>query len=145
MATFINKGFTTVNQFLIFICSFLIMQALHAEVIAEAITTSEESKVLTLLNNFCGDSWCEGAYDIHFKAIEFTTDQEIFILASAVPMDSNFDSKTNSVSLHCLIAEPSIIMDTLTKKENEQLYEAEQRLYDVVSECIDTALYSKPI
>ena len=121
------------------------MQTLHAEVIAEAITTSEESKVLTLLNNFCGDSWCEGSYDIHFKAIEFTTDQEIFILASAIPMDSNFESKTNSVSLHCLIAEPSIIMDTLTKKENEQLHEAEQRLYDVVSECIDTELYSKPI
>ena len=145
MNVFIYKGLTTVNHFLILISSLFIIQTLQAKVRTESITAKQETKVLMLLNNFCGDSWCEGSYDIHFKAIEFTPNDEIYILASATPMDSNYDSKTSSVALHCQIVEPSIIMDTLTAKENEQLYEAEQRLYEAVSDCIDSALYSKPI
>ena len=131
--------------FLFFISSLVVIQSLHAAISAEAISAKEEVKVLTLLNNFCGDSWCEGAYDIHFKAIEFTPYNEIYILAAVTPMDSHYDTKNNSVALHCQVFDHSVITDTLTTTENDQRYEAEQRLYEVVSECIDTALYSKSI
>ena len=145
------------KHILIFICSLFTIQTLQADMLAKSITTQEENTVLTLLNNFCGDSWCEGDYDILFNQIQFTPNDEIFILASATPMSANLDvnsdsnsnsdldNKTNPVSLYCQISEPSIIMDTLTIKDKEQLSEAEQRLYNVVSDCIDTALYSKPI
>lgn len=130
---------------LFFISSLVLIPSLHAEISANSISEIEENKVLLLLNNFCGDSWCEGAYEIDFKAIEFTPTNEIYILAAATPADSQYDTKNNAVVLHCQVSEPSVITDTLNAEENEQKYEAEQRLYEVVSDCIDTALYSKPI
>ena len=86
------KGLPAMKFFLFLISSFII-QSLQADVSADAISAKEEKKVLTLLNNFCGDSWCEGAYDIHFKKIEFTVYNEIYILAAATPIDGHYDIK----------------------------------------------------
>lgn len=37
-----------------------------------ALTETQASAVLTLVDNICGDSWCEGDHNFHFDRIECT-------------------------------------------------------------------------
>ncbi len=111
---------------------------------ANAISQTEEKKVLLLLNNFCGDAWCEGAYDIHFKSIQFNSSHKAYVLAAATTADSSDESTASSIPFHCEIPDAQIFLDTLHTSHGEQLYEAERRLFEIISNCIDTALYIKP-
>ena len=111
--------------------------------LTNAITEIEEKKVLLLLNNFCGDAWCEGTYDIQFKSIQFDPSDKAYVLAAATTADSSDESTATSIPFHCEIADAQIIVDTLKSAGDEELYQAERRLFQIISGCIDTALYVK--
>jgi len=47
-------------------------QATEQELSANALTKQQASTVLRLVDNACGDSWCEGNHNYHFDRIECT-------------------------------------------------------------------------
>lgn len=116
----------------------------QTETLTNTITEIEEKKVLLLLNNFCGDAWCEGTYDIQFKSIQFDPYHKAYVLAAATTADSSDESTATAIPFHCEIADAQIIVDTLQSADGDELYQAERRLFQIISSCIDTALYGKP-
>ncbi len=119
------------------------MDGKPASTLTNAISPVEEKKVLLLLNNFCGDTWCEGAYDIQFKSIQFDPSHKAYILAAATTADSSDESTVTSIPFNCEIVDAQIILDTLQTTDGEKLYQAERQLFQIISSCIDTALYIK--
>lgn len=118
--------------------------AAAVDVNTDAVTSAEEIQVLTLLNNFCGDAWCEGSYDIEFRSIKYNQANNFYILAAATTVDTTDESTSQSIGFKCDIQDPNLILDTLTASTGESLYHAERRLFAVITDCIDTALYTKP-
>ena len=110
---------------------------------SKVLTPKEERHVVTLLNNFCGDAWCEGIYDIEFKTIVFNDKNHFYIIAAATTADASDELTAVSISFECEIKNPSIILDTVKSRDEEALFLAETRLFETVTQCIDTALYSK--
>ncbi len=140
----INRLFVILSFILSLMTCFALNAAARTEDSPQSISAAEELQVITLLNNFCGDSWCEGDYEIDFKSVKFSDPHQIIIEAAATSASSgNSANVTNPIPLNCQIEEPAVILDTLRLNNPEETYLAEQRLYVAVSVCIDSALYAK--
>ncbi len=48
------------------------VQSVEQDVSSNALTKKQESKVLKLIDDICGDSWCEGDHDFHFDSLTCT-------------------------------------------------------------------------
>jgi hypothetical protein len=46
------------------------VQSVQTELSAKALTKQQASAVLSLVDNICGDTWCEGDHNFHFDRIE---------------------------------------------------------------------------
>ena len=95
-----------------------------------------------MLNNFCGDAWCEGAYDIQFNSIQLNHSASVFVLAAATTADPSDESTANSIPFQCHM-DDSLIENVIQAQDSEALYQSQSELFNAISDCIAAALYRR--
>jgi hypothetical protein len=72
------------------------LQSTHEELRSNALTTQQANLVLKLVDDICGDTWCEGDHNFRFQRIHCKTGCSVkpgscTLAFSLFPHDSSFD------------------------------------------------------
>lgn len=107
--------------------------------------TAEDSQVITdYLNNICGDTWCEGEYELSFYnvvAVEQADQIKYYVNFSAV---NSYEPNDIQKMVACEIHSPEFIEIVVSDlRTNKYASEAVMVLDSEVDRCIDESFYQK--
>lgn len=100
------------------------------------LSSTDEKKVLTLLDDICGDTWCEGDYDWRFKKLRCSFADESCTLTMLVVDPAYDDQPARTFWRSCKMGGLSGWTSLVDEAQNG--YESlNDGFYDEVSDCID--------
>ncbi len=98
------------------------------------LTHEDEDIILLQLNNICGDTWCEGEYELNFTSILFHEENKGFY-------QIQFQAEDKKIS--CDIKNVQTVQKVLWNLKNSASDETELEFYKMIDDCINEKLYSK--
>ena len=110
----------------------LLLGSLNAS--AFELNVEQEKTVLGILNDVCGDTWCEGPFNITFTAVKFESTEGVYILKYEAEdiKKLNFSCKVQNAELI-----ENIIQNPMGS-ENSQLY-------SVIDQCLQRDLLEQTL
>lgn len=100
------------------------------------LSSEDEKKVLNMLDDVCGDTWCEGDYQWWFKKLRCSFDAKSCTLTMLVVDPAYDDKPTRTFWRSCKISGLSG-KDALTDVAANGYESLDDAFYDRVSDCVD--------
>jgi hypothetical protein len=112
---------------------------------AGPILTNSESKILLgHIDSVCGDTWCEGDFDFHFKALSCFDDGScdltldfIYYDWSETELFADTPEKIIKVQVNCTLTGFAGRDDIIYEDEESKTITYSDMLYDRITTCID--------
>ncbi len=124
----------------------IILSLVTLQVSAQSLQLNQlqQDLILSDLNNICGDTWCEGEYDLNFKAIypQAAESKNIYVIEFLAK--NTYENEAPTQQVNCEIEETALIQKIAANLNQPHISEDLQtQLYQKIDACIYEHLYSK--
>ena len=118
---------------------------IHAQA-KDILNEKQKDTTLELLNNLCGDTWCEGDFEYEFDQIDCSKHKKNCKIELNVLIYGEFcySNKPNEIKLYkkiswlCRIPSLNKVSDILVREKKKEVY-LNQRFIDKADQCIGYA------
>ena len=124
----------------------LLMTVLTAfQVNAQSLTLNQNQQNLILsdLNNICGDTWCEGDYDLNFQSLYFKAGESRNIYVLEFSAKNTYESNAPIQLVACEIEDVELIQKITTSGLPTINQDLQSELYKKIDTCVYEHLYNK--
>ena len=124
---------------------FLIIMGIQvsAAVYTPVLTETQEKIILNRLNDFCGDSWCEGEFNLTFSSVQYHKQDNLDFYVIHFAAENSYVPNQPLNFVFCQINEIELIQKIVTSDDLHSRVEGEYELYNQVNSCISEKLTSK--
>lgn len=106
------------------------------------LNPQQEKTILNRLNDICGDSWCEGEYNLVFQSVLYVEEIKSHYVITFSAQDS-YTAEAPLMMFSCDIENTYMVQAVLFNALNLRTNESENELYNVVNTCIYEKLSAK--
>lgn len=124
------------HSFFIFLASLLMLQPLHAAPTNLELSPDQENRILSSLNNICGDTWCSGEYNLNFSSIKFREEFGSQHYVIGLLVQNSYDDKAETRQLSCNLEDLQLIQQLVHSDGSFSHEVLEQQLYQEVNNCL---------
>lgn len=114
---------------------------------SRALDFLEEKIILDRLNDVCGDTWCEGEYNIIFTSVSFNTETQSEIKPTYkinIVAQNSYSAELPKLTIFCEIENVTLIQKIIYNTIHSQFDPSEAELFNLVDICLGEKLSSKP-
>lgn len=127
------------------IAKILMMLMLALQVSAQSLELNETQAhfIINDLNNICGDTWCEGEYDLNFQAIYLKSGAEGDVYVLEFLARNTYEPNAEVISVKCEISDLALIQKIAQLNQLTITHDLQYELYRQVDICINEHLYNR--
>ncbi len=124
---------------------FLVVSSLllfSAAASAQNLNVEDEKLIVDILNDICGDTWCEGPVEIDFKSVNYNDSRAGYVIRVSTLKDASNDLAQSVINFECTINDSSVIENLTSSKDlfDDKSVEARTKLMQQIDLCIDQKL-----
>ncbi len=106
------------------------------------LTPEQQDHIVGQLNDFCGDAWCEGEYDLTFTSVQYQQIGKVgFYAINLIAKDGFQELNAKKINVICEIHDVALIQRIVYNHAHGISDDSESDLFSHVDHCLGEKLY----
>ncbi|MGZ3691295.1 MAG: hypothetical protein ACXVAX_07315 [Pseudobdellovibrio sp.] len=108
------------------------------------LTSAQQNIILSDLNNICGDTWCEGDFDLNFQSLTLKKEATKTVYVLEFSAKDTYDNAAPLRQVECEIENIDLIQKIVSTTSGLVItQDLQSELYRKIDACVYEHLYTK--